>query len=175
MNPIYKYLVLLVVSMAVIGVTVYYQLGGFKEVEVFELKGEQKVVVGRAYEGSGTHPDVRRYLIESQRLVLDSAINGTLARIVHRTSDESNMVSYFIGILIDGEMAEVPQGYEVRTYQPQRRFAVFLAMNKWVRPSSRKIDQMLNEQATAAGYDLPSTIAELYYVDDSMSVEGWVE
>jgi len=86
-----------------------------------------------------------------------------------------DQVDYFIGIIIDGEMAEVPNGYQVQEYQSSRRFGVFISMDPLVRPSSRKINQLLKKKADQMNFILADHTFELHYADDSMSVEAWVD
>ncbi len=176
MKPIHYYIIIIVFSLSVIGVSLYYLLGGFEEIRVYKLPGESKIVVGKHFIGKQTHRDIRKYFNEAQQLVLDSAIMGTLVRIINdNDSLEGDQVDFFIGVMIDGEMAEVPLGFTVNEYYPTNRFAIFMGMNKWVRPSSARIDVMLSGEAEKSGFDSSQgIIAELYYIDDSMSVELWL-
>ena len=172
----YIYVIIIFISVSVIGTSAYYLLGGFDEIVVYEMEGESRIVVGRRFIGKPTHRYVNKYFAESRNLILDRAINGTLTVIVNKNDSlKNNEVDYFIGIIIDGEMAEVPIGYQVLEYKSSKRFGVFISMDPLVRPSSRKINQLLKKKADQMNFVLADHTFELHYADDSMSVEAWVD
>ena len=168
------YIGIIVISMVIITASVYYLLGGTDKVEVFQLPAEQKIIVGKAFQGRPTDPTIERNFLAARRLLLDSAIIGTLTIVDYKSDTlENNEVSFFIGIAIKDRMVEVPEGFEVRKFSTQQKFALFLSMHPLVRPTSKKIEQMLTSTADSAGYDLKNFFIELHYYDDSMSVEAY--
>ena len=171
----YIYVVVLAVSLIIIGLCVHFLKGGFDDIAIYELEGERKVVVGKQFSGKVNNSQITAHFQSAQQLILDSAILGTLVRI-NRPSDtlESGEVDFFIGILLDKEMAEIPIDYEVLRFEPVKRFVIYLQMNKWFRPSSSRVDDLLSTKALDSGFEEPPIIVELYYVDDSMSVEAWI-
>ena len=169
------YLVTIFISLSVIATSIYYLLDGFDEIVVYELEGENRIVVGKHFIGKSTDRTINKYFTESRKLILDSAIIGTLTIVVNSNdSIQSNEVDYFVGIIIAGEMAEVPLGYQVREYQCSKKLAVFLSMHPWVRPSPRKINELFDEKAVETKIVLTNYSFELHYHDDSMSVEAWI-
>ncbi len=175
-RPLILYSAISILSIGIILGSIYYWLGGFQKVNVYELQGIRKTVIGREFTGRSTSPQIVEYLNECRKLVLDSSIIGTVTRVVIKNDSlPANEVQYFIGVDIESEMAQAPLGFEIREFETSKRFAVFLDMNRWVRPSSKKIDHMIKQKATSLGYEIGGKVFEIYYIDDSMSVEGWVD
>ncbi len=170
------YIFISVVSVCIILTSVYYWLGGFDEVNVYELEGQEKTIIGKYYKGYRNSPEITEYFNQCQRLVMDSSVIGTVTRVVYKNDSLAyNEVEYFIGIdLAEEQMAMAPVGFQIREFSSSKRFAVFLSMNPWVRPSSKKIDQMFESKAASMDYNLSDILLEIYYIDDSMSIEAWV-
>jgi hypothetical protein len=174
-TKLFLYSLIIVVSLSIIAGSSYYLMGGMDEVIVYELPGEQKIIVGQEFTGRYTDKTIADQFYSARRLVLDSAIRGTLVQVVYENDTlADNEVSYFTGVEIIGTMAEVPLGYTVRKIQAESKFAVFLSMHPLVRPSPEKIEAMLASKADSLGMSLAPFIVEKHYPDNSMSVEGIV-
>jgi hypothetical protein len=170
----YLYLSIGILSLFIAGTSIYYLLGGFEEVRVYELSGANKVIVGRSFTGRQNSPVIEKYFTESKALILDSAIIGTLTVVQYKNDTlTGNEAQLFIGITLENEMAEIPSNYSVIELKSPKRFAVFLGMHPLVFPSPDKIETMLKSKAQEMGYDLEDYFVELHYIDNSMSVEGW--
>lgn len=165
---------LIIIFLIVIGVSVYYFLGGFKEVEVYQLQGTHYTIAGRFFEGKYNHPVIEKYFEESRDLVNDSYIKGDLV-VVNYDYDSANQVKLFIGILLDSDMAEIPRGFSVRSFDSETRMVVFLPMHPLVRPTSRKIEKLINRKSIEEDLELDEFTIEIYYPDESMVVERWVK
>ena len=176
-RQIFFYSLISIVSLGVILTCVYYWLGGFQEVKVYELQGQTKTIIGKSFTGRSNSKVVVDYLNECQQLVRDSTILGTVTRVVYKNDTlPSREAQYFIGIDIqEDEMVQAPLGFQIREFNSSKRFAIFLEMNRWVRPSPSTIDEMLSTTALERGFELGDKILEVYYIDDTMSVEGWVD
>ena len=170
------YLSIIVISFAIIGYSVYFWLGGTDKIEVYQLPGEERFIVGKYFQGRPTDPTIERQFIAARKLLLDSAIVGTLALVDYRSDTiPDNQVSFFIGIAINDRMVEVPPGYEVRKFGTTQKFAIFLSMHPLVRPTSRKIESLFAEAAAIDDYELKDFFIELHYYDDTMSVEAFAK
>ena len=171
-KKILVYLLIIAASISTIAGCAYYLMGGMDEVIVYELPGEQKIIVGQEFKGRHTDKKIAEHFYDSRKLVLDSAIRGTLVQVVYQNDSlADNEVAYFTGVEIEGTMAEVPLGYSVRKIQASSKFAVFLSMHPLVRPSPEKIEAMLASKADSLGMSLAPFIVEKHYPDNSMSVE----
>lgn len=169
------YTLITLLSVGVIAASVYYLLGGMDKITVYDLPGEQKIIVGQAFSGRYSDRIIQDQFYDARRLVLDSAIRGTLVQVVYQNDTlAKNEVAYFTGVEIVGTMAEVPLGYTVRKIQSEKKFAVFLSMHPLVRPTPETIQSMLAAKADSLGMQLDPLLIEKHYPDNSMSVEGLV-
>ena len=168
------YITVIIVSFGIIGYAVYFWLGGTEKIEVYQLEGEEKLIVGKPFQGRPTDPQIERQFIAARKLLLDSAIIGTLALVDYRSDTvPDNRVSFFIGIAIDDKMVELPPGYEVRKFNTTQKFAIFLSMHPLVRPTSKRIESLFQESARSINMELQEFFIELHYYDDTMSVEAF--
>lgn len=169
------YLALIAIFVAIILVSVYYLLGGFKEVVVYQLAPTSRTVVGKYFEDPGSkeaveHRKVCRDLVENEEIA------GVLTEVMYLSdSDKDEEEGRFVGIALDQDIAEIPQDFDVREYESDVRFAVFLSMHFLVQPRPHKIEEMLREKARLEGYELENFFFTLVYGDRSRSVEGWVK
>ena len=100
-KPIPIYVSLILFFITIIITSVYFLLGGFEEVKVYEMAGEERLVAGRHYIGPSSSKIIKTYFEESRALVLDSAIHGTLTVIAYNNdSIPSREAEYFIGITL---------------------------------------------------------------------------
>lgn len=173
------YITLIILFIAVIGYTLYFfydRLGGFEKVEVFELKGENVVIIGQEFYGKQTSPDIESFFEDARKLISNNLVKGELC-IVDYQSDTipDNFLHMYIGVLLSQEMAEVPNGFEVREIESDKRFAVFLSMHPIVRPSPSRIRNLFNEAASKKGVTLEPFTLEKHYPDNTMSIEAWTQ
>ena len=166
------YLSLIVFFLVTIVTSIYYLLGGFKEVEVYQLGPVDRTVFGKFFDDPRSdayyeHGVLCRKLIEEQQ------ISGTLA-VIFFLNDSSDQRE-FIGISIEEEIAEVPEGFEPLDFSSDQRFAIFLDMHPLVQPRPKKVEELLQDKAEEAGYELEDFYFTLIYPDNSRSVEWWVK
>lgn len=163
---------IIIVLLSVIITSLYYLMGGFKEVEVLHLVGDKKNVVGKYFIGYYAHPDLEEQLIKSRRLVESGALAGNLTVInFQNDSLDNDEVEQFIGISLDGGMAEVPSGYEVLEVDMKEKLSIFLSMHPFVRPRPKTIERMFDEFAEVNQLTMDNFTLETHYLDNSMSVE----
>ncbi|MDH5609288.1 MAG: hypothetical protein OEY56_07390 [Cyclobacteriaceae bacterium] len=175
----YFYKGIILVSVAVIAWSVHYLygiLGGYEKVTVYEIEGTSRVVIGKSFIGRQTDPTIERYFSECREMISSHSVNGTLSLISYLNDTlDANEVDFFIGIAIEGEMAEVPQGFRVKEMESGKRLAVYLAMHPMVRPSPADVRHKLFEKGRELGLSTSNFIYELHYPDNSMVVEAWIE
>ena len=165
----------IVFSLTIIGSYVYYDLGGFDDIDIYVFDVEERVVAGREFMGRSNSPLIVEYLNEARSLLEDRDFNGEVMRVVYQNDTlPFGEVHYFIGIGMEGEMAEVPDGLEVRQFSGSQKLAIFLSMSHWVRPSADTVDELMKTRADSLGLNLAPFLFEIYYSDDSMSIENWL-
>lgn len=167
------YLSIIVVLTVVIGYSCYYLLGGFDEREVIELGSVKRNIVGKPFTGYYAHPDLEDIWINARQLVKDGAIPGSLALVNFQVDSlDNDEVSQFIGIAIEGGMAEIPAGYEVMEIKMDNRLMIALTMHPLVRPSPSTIEEMLSSFANDRNVKLGDYTVELHFLDNSMVIEA---
>ena len=170
------YLLLIVLFLGVIVTSVYYLLGGFEKVEVYQLNPINRTVVGKQFDTHYTDEAPIEFGKYCRSLIEQGDIEGILTIINYQPDTLSpKQTSRFIGISLKEDMAEIPQGFEIREMVSEERFAVFLSMHVLVQPRPHTIEKMLREKAAASGFELDDFFVELRYLDNSLSVEGWVK
>lgn len=170
------YITLIVIFLGVIISSVYALLGGFEVIHVYQMEPVERTVIGKSFYSHYTDEAPIEFGKTCREMVENGDIEGTLSRITYQSDTlAQNHLHQFIGITLSTEMAEVPAGFEVREFSSEERFAVFLSMHVLVQPRPHTIEAMLREKATAEGHELRDYFYELRYLDNSLSVEGWVE
>lgn len=174
-----SYLGIIAISLSVIGYTLYYfydQMGGFDELEVVQLNPIQRNVVGTTYQGKTRTATYEKALEKCIDQIKNKRLDGVLTIISYKSDTlESNEVNLFIGITLNSSMAEIPYDFEVKHLESKVRYAMSLSMHPAVRPSIKNVETMIYEQATSNGDELVPMFMELYYPDDSMTIEAWVK
>lgn len=171
----YFYFGLMVLFVGIIITSVYYILGGFDQVRVYSLEPEGRVVVGKQFNTRYTDNAPREFGLQCKELIESNELEGTLTTITYKSDTlDPKEVSIFIGITLANDMAEIPEGFEIREFPPAKRYAVFLSMHVLVQPRPYKVEAMLQESARENGDELEDFFFELRYPDNSLSVEGWV-
>lgn len=169
------YLALIATFIAIIGLSMYYLLGGFQEVHVYQMEPVQRTVVGKFFTdpSSSEAADHRKMCRE---LVENRAIDGLLTEVIYLLDSASEEEEgRFFGISLEQDVVEIPRDFEVREYESGIRFGVFLSMHFLVQPGGAKIEKMLYDKAGTEGYALRNYFFNLNYEDGSRSVEGWVK
>lgn len=166
------YLSLIVVLLVTLGFTSYYLLGGFEPREVVKVGVQKRNIVGKSWQGFYKHPDLEQIWIENRELLESGAVPGTFAVITYQNDSlDNDEVQQFIGIAIDGGMAEIPMGFEVKELRMEQRLMIPLLMHPLVRPSPRTIEGLFNDFAQNESLQLGDYTLELHFEDNSMIVE----
>ena len=173
------YVGIIVISLSIIGYTLYYfydQMGGFDELEVIELNPIERKIVGITYQGKAQTATYEKAVAKCVDQISNKKLNGVLTIITYKSDTlESNEVSLFIGISLNSSMAEIPYDFEVRQLSSKNRYGMFLSMHPAVRPAIDRVEEMLSSQAKTDGKELLPMFMELYYPDDSMTIEAWTK
>jgi hypothetical protein len=171
---LYSFSILL--SLSILGGCVYYWLGGTDPVHVYRLEHKDKVIVGNFFQGRQTSKTIHEHFTTSRKLLLDSAVIGTLAQIYYQNDTlAGNELAVFTGIAITGNVAEVPLGFESRKIEAKEKYAVFLSMHPIVRPSPKKVEQMIQKVAAEDRVTLEKFLVEIHYYDNTLSVEAYIK
>lgn len=172
----YVYLALILAFLIIIVGSIYYILGGFKEVKAISLEGTTRTIAGKQFVTHYTDEKPRDFGRECRELLADSTMQGRLVVInYHSDTLERDQIHQFIGIALSEEMSEIPQGFEIIELETSARYAVFLSMHVIVQPRPNKIEALLFAKAQEDGNELEDFFLEVWYPDNSLVVEGWVK
>ncbi len=164
------------ILLIVIGSSVYYLLGGFTEIVVYEVPGERRNIVGKYFQGYYSHPDLEDIWSECRRRIVDGSLDGNLAVVNYQNDSlDNDEVEQFIGVALAGGMAEIPSGFEVMEVKMEKKLAIFMSMHPLVRPNPISIEERFAAYAQEKGLKLGKYTLELHFQDNSMSVETPVQ
>lgn len=177
-KSVYLYLSIIVVCVLIISTSVYYGLGGFEKTEIFFFEGTTRGVIGREH----LIPNDRKTYFEkmdSARMDLQNGkLKGNLTSIIYNNSHlEGDSIRCFIGAFQDGVsgVVRMPAGFEFRQFKTDRIYKIFLTQHLIVRPTPGKIEEILEVKSIEEGELLQPFTFEIYYEDNSMSIEKWVK
>ncbi len=166
---------LITVLLVIIGSSIYYLLGGFKEVVVYELQGERRNIVGKYFKGYYAHPELEDIWNECRNRIQGGSLTGNLAVVNYQNDSlDNDEVEQFIGVALEGGMAEIPSNFEVLELVSERKLAVFLSMHPLVRPNPIRIERLFAAYAEENGLELEASTLEVHFADNSMTVESQV-
>lgn len=169
------YLAIIVVFLAGIITSVYYLLGGFEPIKVYKMESENRVMVGKTFYNHYTSGDPVEFGKRCRELLENKEIEGVLTIIRYQNDTiPDDKILQFIGITLDYDMAEIPRDFDVEEVKTGTRYGVFLTMHVLVQPRPPKIEAMIREAAAANSDKLQDLFVEFRYLDNSLSVEGWV-
>lgn len=170
------YGLLILLFLIIIVGSVYYLLGGFREVRVESLGPVERTIVGKQFNTHYTSNEPRDFGIVCRGLIENGEMDGLMTVITyHSDTLQDDEVSQFIGIALNTDMAEFPDDYEVKEMTALKRYVAIMDMHVLVQPRPHKIEAMLRERASADGHTLEAFFFELRYPDNSLVVEGWVK
>jgi len=103
-------------------------------------------------------------------------MHGTLTIVSYHTDSlKEDEISKFVGITLEQEMAEIPQGFEIRKYTSKDRYLAYMNMHVLVQPRPQKVEAMILNAAQEDDQELEDFFFELRNADNSLIVEGWVK
>lgn len=172
------YIIIIIICLLIISVSIYYVLGGFDTLEVFEMGGADRTVVGHKYTGRHNDPrldSIRQVIVEDLQ---SGKLKGRLTLIdYYGQMKDRDSVNLFIGASFDGasDIVRIPAGYDYLQFDSTKIFKIFLSQRKIARPTPEKIYQLVKQKAKETGVVLRPYSFEIYYKDGSLSVEYWVD
>ncbi|WP_258103122.1 hypothetical protein [Marinoscillum sp. MHG1-6] len=155
---------------------IYGNLGGFDEVKVYRLEPAQRTVVGKYYKTRYSDKALKEQFERCQTLIESNHVKGDLVVFSYQNPDlAANEVEQFIGIMLKEDIAEIPVDFDMKEFNSGDRYAVFLSMHPLVRMPEKQYRKLLRETASGDGGNLQEFFVEIYFPDNSMTVEVWVQ
>lgn len=159
-------------SVGTILFSIYFLLGGFKEIKIIESRNNIYSIAGKKFTGRMKSDTLRNYFDEIKGHILDNNVQGELCIVNFRSENlKDDHVSQFIGIVLDNEISEIPSGLSVMELQSDITLKTALTMHPLVRPNPDKIEGLMHAFAQKNGYELQELSLEILYSDNSVMVE----
>ncbi|WP_420317475.1 hypothetical protein [Ekhidna sp.] len=170
------YLAIIVICIVIIAWSTYYTLGGFDPVEIFVMEGKERTVIGKEYFEKYSFNDFDARIKET-RTAIDSGILKGMLTVVFFKNDRigSDSLHYFIGASTDeiNDMLKLPAGYTYKEFKTDKIFKTFVTQHWLVQPTPEEMDELMEIKAIEEGEVLLPFWFQLYFQDQSLSVEYW--
>lgn len=159
-------------ALFVILLTVYYNLGGFEEVQTAVSKNNKYSLAGKEIHGKLTSKEEHFLFEEMKSYIADGSLAGTLSIVNYKDDTLGDYESRrFVGILLGEEMSMIPSGLSVLEIEGETTFQAALTMHPLVMPNTEKVESKLQLLADERGLQLRDYTLEKLYDDNSVIVE----
>lgn len=171
-----KILLIVVSVFLLVAAVAYWQLGGFKEVEValVELEGEYRLV-GKPYRGRLKSPELNGLLEEVNARWTAGELPGVLTvAVLKEPASDKDTVEQFIGVLLSAgeEPGVLPAGYSMMQLPATKVVRASPQGHPSVWPSPDQLRAKVEAFAREQGYPLqPDILFEKYHGPDKLEVE----
>ncbi len=172
------YLTIIIVCLVVLVTSIYYALGGFDKLEVYEFEGTNRTVIGKHYIGKFSPEEIMSFTQEAKLLIDSGRLNGQLVLVDYQSDTIGpDSTHYFIGASFDEirNIIELPARYTFEEYRTDKIYRVFIVQHPLVRPLPAEIRTLMEVKAITDGQVLLPYTFDLYYEDGSWCTEGWVK
>lgn len=160
------------VALFVILISIYYYLGGFREIQTAVSRNTTYSLVGKEVYGRLTSKEEHFLFQEMKGYLVDSVLYGTLAIVNYKDDTLGKYESRrFVGVLLEEEFAMIPPGLTVLEIEGETTFQAALTMHPLVMPNTEKVEFKLKTLADERGLELENFTLEKLYQDNSIIVE----
>lgn len=170
------YLAIIILCLIVIGFSTYFSLGGFDPVQVYVMEGKERTVIGNEYIEKFDREGFGKKMKETRAAIDSGKLTGMLTLVIYENDTiGKDSIHYFIGASIDEvkDVLRLPAGYSFKEFTTDKVFKVFITQHALVRPTPEEINELMEIKAIEEGEVLQPISFELYYQDESLSVEQW--
>ena len=169
---------IIIVCLIIIAWSTYYTLGGFDPVEIFVMEGKERTVIGKEYIEKYDYDGFDKKMKETRAAIDSGRLKGMLT-VVFFENDTigEDSVHYFLGASKDEvkNVVMLPAGYDYREFKTDKVFKAFMTQHPLVRPNPDEMNELMEVKAIEEGEVLQPISFELYYQDNSLSVEYWAK
>ncbi|UXX80074.1 hypothetical protein N7E81_03005 [Reichenbachiella carrageenanivorans] len=163
-------------ALFVILLSVFYNLGGFKEIRTVAAKNISYSIAGKQVHGKLTSKEEHFLFEELKGYLSDGSLKGTLSIVNYKDDTLGEYESRrFVGILLTDEMSMIPAGLTVLELEGQTTFQAALTMHPIVMPNTEKVEAKLQSLAKEKGKTLRPFTLEKLYQDNSVIVEVFAQ
>ena len=170
------YLAIIIVCLIIIAWSTYYTLGGFDPIEIYVMEGKERTVIGKEYIEK-YRPSDFGLKMQQTKVEIDSGRLKGMLTVVFFENDTigDDSVHYFLGASRDEikDVLQLPAGYTYKEFRTDKVFKIFMTQHVLVRPTPEEIGELVQVKSIEEGAVLQPISFELYYPDESFSVEYW--
>ena len=170
------YLAIIIVCLIIIAWSTYYTLGGFDPVEIYVMEGKERTVIGKEYIEK-YRPSEFGLKMQQTKAEIDSGKLKGMLTVVFFENDTigDDSVHYFLGASRDEikDVLQLPAGYSYKEFRTDKVLKIFMTQHVLVRPTPEEIGELMQVKSIEEGAVLQPYSFELYYPDQSFSVEYW--
>ncbi|MEM9337123.1 MAG: hypothetical protein AAGA66_00220 [Bacteroidota bacterium] len=166
----------IIICLITITFSIYYGIGGFDPITVYEYGAADRTVVGKHYIGKFPPRRVRNFIKEAKALIDSGRLKGALTLVEFQNDTiGSDSIHLFIGASFDEirNILEIPSGFSYEEFQTDKVYQVFITQHPLVQPLPNEVKELMQDKATEAGRILQPVIFDIYYEDGSLRTEGW--
>ncbi len=170
------YLAIIILCLIIIGFSTYYTLGGFDPVDVFVMEGKGRTVIGKEYIEKYDYDAFGEKMKETRASIDSGKLRGMLTVVMFENEEiGKDSIHYFLGASVDeiSDVLRLPAGYDYQEFRTDKLFKIFLTQHPLVMPTPDEMKELAQIKAIEEGEVLQPFSFELYYEDESLSVEFW--
>lgn len=163
-------------ALFVILLTLYYNLGGFEEIQTTASRNIKYSLAGKKIQGKLTSKEEYFLFEEMKGYIADGTLKGTLSIVNYKDDTLGEYESRrFVGILLEDDISMIPKGLEVLELEGNITFQAALTMHPLVMPNTKKVESLLQLLADERELKLRDFTLEKLYEDNSVIVEMFAE
>ncbi len=167
-----KKIILIGLPMTLILSGVYYQLGGFNEVEVQLINTNNYVIAGREYQGLFNEDSLSNYFIQIKEYADDGQSEGVVGVVTYGLdSVPRDSIHQFFGIMIGASPYKIPEDFEVDTLYAQKAVRAIVCAHPMVMPHPDQVITKIRAYAQKVGLSIKDYSIEQYTEEN----EIWVD
>ncbi|PIB33965.1 hypothetical protein BFP72_00205 [Reichenbachiella sp. 5M10] len=171
----YIYWGISLLSLSVILMSIYYFLGGFQPFELASSSNNSYSIAGKYIQGKRMHVEEGRLFNDVRGLLQTKKLNGDLCMVDYRPDTlEDGEILRFIGVLLGDDISAIPSGYQVIELRSAKSYKAALTMHPLVMPNAHHVEEALRSKAATQGDSLQNLSLEVYYPDNSVLIEMFV-
>lgn len=160
------------ISLVVILMSAYYQLGGFEEPKFGLQNDAYYSIAGKWLKGDVTRKEEGVVFEEMRNLIVTEKIKGVLCLVDYKNDTlAENEICRFVGVRLNDEVSSIPSGLEILEIEGSNAYQAALTMHPLVMPNSKKIEDFLQSKAEQEGQELDVYTMELYFDDNSVIIQ----
>jgi len=169
----FKNLILIAGLILAISAITYYFLGGTNDVKYSIQPASTYNLIGKEYSG-GNNSILLESIFDQTKELLDSTYPQGILVIVNdedQYDDEYNKVWYYIGIIPNASISQLPEGYSLRKFDSKKVVRANIEAHNLVMPKPGKVRKEAIDLAEKEGLELSRYSIEKYVSEGVIEID----